>query len=308
MKKLSSILVTGAVVLSACSGPSVAATVNGVELSVADIEALIYIEDGTISKPEFAEQLTAEIVRMIMVEAAAADYGVEFTEAEIDAEVDRIYSQNAAADQSLEEFVAASGATVGFLRNSAHQNMVRQGVLAEIASLYPRPDQGEIDRFMLLAQLNLTVVCASHILLETPEDAQEALEAVQGGLSFADVAMDMSIGPSAPNGGDIGCDNPSNLVPPFANATIVAPIGEVYDTIVATEFGYHVILVNDRIDPAPGAMPTEDQLAEAMNQNAAAAEMDPWLLEAIVAADVTVDDQFGTWSTEPVPRVIPPAG
>ena len=65
-----------------------------------------------------------------------------------------------------------------------------------------------------------TEVCASHILLDSEEDADAALERVQGGEDFADVASDVSTGPSGPDGGDLGCSLLGNYVPEFAQGAL----------------------------------------------------------------------------------------
>lgn len=85
-------------------------------------------------------------------------------------------------------------------------------------------------------------VCASHILLKTEDDANAVIKDLQNGADFAQEAKDKSTGPSAPQGGDLGCFSQNQMVKPFADAAFAAKVGKVVGP-VKTQYGYHVILV-----------------------------------------------------------------
>ena len=86
MKKLSILLVVAALGLAACgSGGGVAATVNGVEIRVADVEGLLDPADGTtIPKEEFAGALGFLVQQQIVTEAAESELGIVIEDSEID--------------------------------------------------------------------------------------------------------------------------------------------------------------------------------------------------------------------------------
>lgn len=86
---------------------------------------------------------------------------------------------------------------------------------------------------------------ASHILLETEEDAKDVLDKVQKGEDFAELAKKYSTGPSAPQGGDLGYFSKGMMVPEFEEAALALKVGEVSEP-VKTKFGYHIIKVMDR--------------------------------------------------------------
>jgi parvulin-like peptidyl-prolyl isomerase len=88
----------------------------------------------------------------------------------------------------------------------------------------------------------------------------------------------------------------------------VAPTGEVYDTVVESQFGFHVMLVTDRVDPEEDALPTEAAIVDNLTATAVAAELQTWFVSAMTAADVTVDETYGIWQTTPEPGVVPPTG
>ncbi len=93
-------------------------------------------------------------------------------------------------------------------------------------------------------------VRARHILLETEKDALAVVEEIQNGGDFEQLARDRSTGPSAPAGGDLGYFTRDAMVAPFAEAAFAMTAGEV-SAPVQTQFGWHVIKVEDRRETAP---------------------------------------------------------
>lgn len=73
----------------------------------------------------------------------------------------------------------------------------------------------------------------------------EIAEAVRQGEDFAEMAKAYSDGPSGPEGGDLGWFGRGRMVPEFEEAAFALEIGEVSDP-VKTQFGYHIILVEER--------------------------------------------------------------
>jgi len=97
-------------------------------------------------------------------------------------------------------------------------------------------------------------VCARHILVETEEQAAQALERIEAGEEFAAVADEVSTDPGT-QGGDLGCFPRGTMVPPFEEAAFGAELNEVTGP-VESQFGQHLILVYDQEEP--GSMPLEE--------------------------------------------------
>ena len=92
---------------------------------------------------------------------------------------------------------------------------------------------------------------ASHILVETEEEAQAIATEIRAGADFAETAKAKSTGPSGPRGGALGWFGPGQMVPPFEAAVQDLKVGEVSDP-VETQFGWHVIILNEtRTQQAP---------------------------------------------------------
>ncbi len=104
---------------------------------------------------------------------------------------------------------------------------------------------------------------ASHILVETEEEAAAIREEILGGADFAEVAKEKSTGPSGPRGGELGWFGPGQMVPPFEAAVTELDKGQVSEP-VQTQFGWHGVLLNDT---RTAAAPSLDEVrAEIMSE------------------------------------------
>ncbi|WP_404422763.1 peptidylprolyl isomerase [Thalassospira australica] len=104
-------------------------------------------------------------------------------------------------------------------------------------------------------------VHARHILLENEEDAKAVIAELDDGADFVELAKEKSTGPSAPNGGDLGFFNRGEMVAPFAEAAFSMEPGSYSKEPVQTEFGWHVILVEEKKD---GVQPTLEEIRQQM--------------------------------------------
>jgi peptidyl-prolyl cis-trans isomerase C len=104
---------------------------------------------------------------------------------------------------------------------------------------------------------------ASHILLASEAEAQEALKQIQGGADFAALAKEKSTDPSAKsNAGDLGYFKRDQMVPEFAEAAFTIEPGTVGEAPVKSQFGWHVIKVEDRRQTVPSFKDKQSELRE----------------------------------------------
>ena len=89
-------------------------------------------------------------------------------------------------------------------------------------------------------------VRARHILVKTKAEAMAVIAEIKGGADFAAVAKAKSTGPSGRNGGDLGFFGFKQMVPPFSKVAFALKPGEFTTEPVKTQFGWHVIKVEDR--------------------------------------------------------------
>ena len=85
-----------------------------------------------------------------------------------------------------------------------------------------------------------------HILLETEAEAKEVIAAIKKGAKFEDQAKKLSKDPgSGANGGDLDWATANTFVPEFSEAMIKLGKGQMTDAPVKSQFGWHVIRVDD---------------------------------------------------------------
>lgn len=100
---------------------------------------------------------------------------------------------------------------------------------------------------------------ASHILVNSIEEAKEIKEKLNQGISFEMLAKEHSKDASAKQGGDIGYFSKGQLVPEFEEACLSLEEGEISDA-VKTQFGYHVIKLTGRKSPEVQEFPAIKEL------------------------------------------------
>lgn len=90
---------------------------------------------------------------------------------------------------------------------------------------------------------------ARHILVEQEEEAKSLIAQIKGGAKFEDLAKAKSKDPgSGQNGGDLDFAKPENYVPEFGQAMVALKKGEMTETPVKTQFGFHIIRLEDTRD------------------------------------------------------------
>ena len=91
-------------------------------------------------------------------------------------------------------------------------------------------------------------ISAKHILVETEEEAKKVIDELDSGEDFGEVAAKYSKCPSKDAGGSLGEFGRGQMVPEFEEAAFSLDVGELSEP-VKTDFGYHVIIVDDKVNP-----------------------------------------------------------
>jgi len=91
----------------------------------------------------------------------------------------------------------------------------------------------------------MSMVRASHILVEDKDTALDLKKKIEGGASFESLAKQHSSCPSKAQGGDLGWFGEGQMVKPFEQAAFDLSEGEV-SAPVKTQFGYHLIKVTGK--------------------------------------------------------------
>ncbi|MGK9235053.1 peptidylprolyl isomerase [Inquilinus limosus] len=111
-------------------------------------------------------------------------------------------------------------------------------------------------------------VKARHILVDSEEKAKDLIKQLEGGAKFEDLANANTTDPSGKDsGGDLGWFSKDQMVPEFADAAFKLEKGKFSTAPVKTQFGWHVILVEDkRTLPQPTLDEVKPQLEEQLSQ------------------------------------------
>lgn len=102
-------------------------------------------------------------------------------------------------------------------------------------------------------------VSASHILVDTEEEANAILADIKAGtVTFEDAARKSSKCPSGAEGGSLGAFGKGQMVPEFENACFAMEVGAISEP-VKTQFGYHIIRLDEKSE---GKIPTLAEVKE----------------------------------------------
>ena len=129
----------------------------------------------------------------------------------------------------------------------ARQSILIRELFADYQKKNPVSDadtRAEYEKFK--AQSAGTEVRARHILVEKEDEAKALITQIKGGMSFEELAKKNSKDPgSGANGGDLDFANPNSYVPEFSQALLKLKKGEMTETPVKSQFGYHIIRYED---------------------------------------------------------------
>ncbi|RCW26048.1 peptidyl-prolyl cis-trans isomerase C [Ciceribacter lividus] len=96
-------------------------------------------------------------------------------------------------------------------------------------------------------------VRARHILVKTEDEAKAIIAELDKGKDFVELAKEKSTDPNKSEGGDLGYFTKGRMVPEFEQAAFAMEKGTYSKTPVKTQFGFHVIKVEDKRDAPPPA-------------------------------------------------------
>ena len=216
-------------------------TVNGKPVPKSRVDALMSqaIKQGQAKTPELETQVRDEVVLREMFMQEAEKRGM---------------TQSAEYKSQME---------------LARQTILIRELFNEFSKKNPVTDaeiQGEYDKFK--GQASGTEYRARHILVEKEDDAKGLIAQIKGGASFEELAKKNSKDPgSGQNGGDLDFANPGSYVPEFSQALVKLKKGEMTDSPVKSQFGFHIIKLEDtREAKFPPFEEVKPQIQQRLNQ------------------------------------------
>lgn len=127
---------------------------------------------------------------------------------------------------------------------------------------------------------------ARHILVKTEDEAKAVIKATAAeGADFAEIAKEKSTGPSGSNGGSLGWFKAKTMVPAFSNAVKTMNKGDISKEPVKTQFGYHIIKLEDSRD---AKLPTLESLKPQLERVISQKKMLAYMEELKKTADIKI--------------------
>jgi peptidyl-prolyl cis-trans isomerase SurA len=195
---------------------------------------------------------------------------IDVTEAEVERVVQETMTSNRLTEHQLEQALLREGLTLDEYRDGLQKQLMKAKIIQlKVKSRVQVSDQ-EVKNHLASERTKASKryrVKARHIifLVKTPDDeasarkkATDALERLDKGANFADLAREVSEGPSASSGGLLGTFGRGDMVPEFEKAAFGATPGVAVGP-VRSPFGWHLILVEERVTEAsePGTYEAE---------------------------------------------------
>jgi parvulin-like peptidyl-prolyl isomerase len=248
-------------VLPATAADKVAASVNGEDITVAELDAALAGVPAPMTPLSAMQKRQQRIEALnlliddVLVRQFLRQHGPKVEPAEVDRQLAALAASQKAQGKTLDQYLKETGLTVARIR----ENFLRMVQLAkyleaqateERLRAYHEANRDEFDR---------TTVKTSHIVLRvavtaSPEERRKAIEKLRairadlaaGRTDFGSAAKAHSQCPSAANGGDLGfIVRKFQTDESYARAAFALKVGEV-SGVVETEAGYHLIWVTDR--------------------------------------------------------------
>ena len=215
-------------------------TVNGKAISKVRADALIagQAAQGQPDSPDLRKAVTEELVRREVLTQESVKKGFD-KKPEVQGQMD----------------LARQGVLIGAYLN----DYVRNHPVTE--------DQIKKEYESIKAKLGNKEYKARHILVEKEDEAKDIIAKLKKGDKFEDLAKQSKDPGSKERGGDLGWAAPSSYVKPFSEAMVHLAKGKFTETPVKTDFGFHVILLEDSRElKLPPVDEAKQQLSQRLQQ------------------------------------------
>jgi parvulin-like peptidyl-prolyl isomerase len=282
-------------------------TVNGEAIRATDISAAARSlaasarqSEMKISREEIFSIATGQVIDATLLAQEARRLGIELDDTQVAAALAEA-ERGAGGREGLETSLSEAGMSYEQLRNALEKTMLARAYVDTV--IRPEVSISDEDVAAFYADnpemfAEPERVKARHILIAIDVDAPEAevtaararAEAARSralaGEDFAALAKELSKGPSAPRGGDLGWISAADTVEPFTTVAFGLDSGSISE-VVRTRYGFHVILVEGHREPGTSPLDeVRDGLREALVDRAVAERAETLLQELRDKAEV----------------------
>lgn len=171
---------------------------------------------------EMSDQVLLRIANNVLLDQEATSYGVTVEQSDIDALKTTLMQQFENVDKLNEEL----GKRYGWTLVDYEKKVMRS--------------------YILQNKLNEKIATDDKLKEEVKAQAQSVLDQIKGGADFAELATQYGQDGTKDQGGDLGFFKKGEMVPEFETAAFALNEGDVAQELVETEYGYHIIKVEEK--------------------------------------------------------------
>ena len=255
----------------------IAAVVNGQPITLSEVEERVGPELARLpqtadeaararEKASLLHQGLEQLIDEKLIESEAHTIGADVTEDEVQRGLEQLARQSSMEVPEFKEALEQQGISW----ETARETVRRQQLMGQVLRFKVKPrkitDEEVQTAYAAVAKAPEYEVRARHIFVATPEratpafvatarkKAEDALRRVKSGETFALVARELSDGPTAREGGDLGYFKKGLMLPAIEQAAFSLKPGEI-SPLVKTSSGFHIVMVEDRRGIPPKPLP-----------------------------------------------------
>ena len=227
-----------------------------------DDKAVVNTAAGDVTKDDFYEALKddygeATLYQLVTTKVLEDQYKVE--EDEVDSEIKKYKEQAEESGMDFEMWLQNEGfSDEDTFKDVIKQSLLQKAALSEGLEVTDEEIEDQYDRMN-------KEIDAQHILVEDEETANEVVKKIDKDEDFEELAKEYSSDGSAEDGGNLGYFSVGDMVPEFEEAAYNMKEGDVSDP-VQSQFGFHIIKVNDIRDSEDDIGSLEDNEKEIKDQ------------------------------------------
>lgn len=239
------VLIAGIALLAGCTKPAGEAAKPAA--SAASAAGKPAADVATVNgKPITAEQFS------VFVEAVTGKPGTDLPPEQKSQMLDQLINMELASQAAEKEGLQNDAATKARIALLTMQVLAQAGT-EKYLKAHPVSDsevKAEYDEQVAKMPMEYK---ARHILVDSKEQAEAIIKQLDAGADFAKLAAKDSKDPSGKNGGDLGWFSLQSMVKPFSDAVAALKKGEITQQPVQTQYGWHVIQLEDTRAPTAPA-------------------------------------------------------
>lgn len=254
----------------------VVATVNGEKITQTELYNEVIKNEG--------KSVLDRMITYKLVNQEAKKHNVSVSEADVTKELDKI-KESVGGDAAFQQ---------ALLTNNLSEQQLKESIVIQLQATKILGKDAAVDDAALktyfdenFANFDKRKLTASHILVETEEEAKAIKAQLDGGADFATLAKEKSTEPGAKeSGGSLPVFGRGDMVPAFEEAAFAMKKGEISNP-VQSQFGWHIIQLNDIAGEAPNFEAVKEEVRIAMVDEQVQGQFAEWLANLKDSASIT---------------------